>query len=72
MTNALVSSQLPILSAVGSLDSYIHAVHQVPVLSQEEEQSLALRYRSEEDLDAAKQLVLSHLRFAASKSSSLR
>jgi RNA polymerase sigma-32 factor len=48
---------------LGSLDAYIGAVHQIPVLSVEEEQALAHRFRDGEDLDAARQLVLSHLRF---------
>jgi len=48
---------------VGSLDSYIDRVSQIPVLSKDEETALAVRYRSEGDLDAARQLVLSHLRF---------
>jgi RNA polymerase sigma-32 factor len=38
-------------------------VHRIPVLSVEEEQALAHRYAEEDDLDAAKQLVASHLRF---------
>jgi RNA polymerase sigma-32 factor len=63
MTQALVASNLPIPSAVGSLDSYIHAVNQVPMLSVEDEQALARRFLEEEDLDAARSLVLSHLRF---------
>ena len=62
-THALIASNLPIPSAIGSLDAYIGAVHQIPVLSVEEEQDLALRFRDGDDLDAAKQLVLSHLRF---------
>src|SRR5690554_1697086 len=60
---ALVSNSLPVPSALGSLDSYIGAVYQIPVLSAEEEQTLARRYRDEEDLDAARELVHSHLRF---------
>jgi len=48
---------------VGSLDSYIDRVSQIPVLSKEDEIALATRFRSEADLDAARQLVLSHLRF---------
>ncbi len=63
MSTALVASHLPIPSALGSLDAYIAAVHQIPVLTQEEERSLAERFRQDNDLEAAKQLVLSHLRF---------
>jgi len=47
---------------VGSLESYIQAVSRFPFLSAEEEQRLARKFRSEEDVDAARQLVLSHLR----------
>ena len=61
--NALVANNLPIPSAIGSLDAYIGAVHQIPVLSVDDEVALARRFRDEDDLDAAKQLVLSHLRF---------
>jgi RNA polymerase sigma-32 factor len=61
--SALVANNLPIPSALGSLDAYVHAVHQIPVLSLEEEQALARQYAADNDLDAAKRLVLSHLRF---------
>ena len=62
-SHALVANNLPIPSALGSLEAYIGAVHQIPVLSVEDEQALARRYRDGEDLDAARELVLSHLRF---------
>ena len=61
--NALVANNLPIPSALGSLDAYIAAANRVPVLTVEEEQALAHRLRDEDDLDAAKHLVMSHLRF---------
>ncbi len=60
---ALVANNLPIPSALGSLEAYIGAVHQIPVLAVEDEQQLARRYRDHEDLDAARELVHSHLRF---------
>ncbi|HLT44583.1 MAG TPA: RNA polymerase sigma factor RpoH [Luteimonas sp.] len=63
MSQALVASNFPIPSAIGSLDAYIGAVHRIPVLSLEDEQALARRYRDEGDLEAARELVLSHLRF---------
>ncbi len=63
MSEALVTSNLPIPSLVGSLDAYIGAVHRIPVLTAEEEHDLAVRYRDEEDLEAARKLVMSHLRF---------
>ena len=47
----------------GSLDSYIQSVNRIPMLSAEEERGLARRFRDHQDLDAARQLVLSHLRF---------
>ncbi len=66
MSTALVAKRaggLVFAGPVGSLDSYIDRVSQIPVLSKEDEVALAVRFRSEADLDAARQLVLSHLRF---------
>jgi len=65
MTAALVAKKTGLVFAgpVGSLDSYIDRVSQIPVLTKEEEVALATRFRSDADLDAARQLVLSHLRF---------
>ena len=63
MTTALISNSLPIPSALGSLDAYISAVNSVPVLTVAEEQALARAFRDEENLDAAKNLIMSHLRF---------
>ncbi len=55
---------LPVPSMPGaSLESYIQRVNTFPMLSAEEEHSLALRFREADDLDAARRLVLSHLRF---------
>jgi RNA polymerase sigma-32 factor len=48
---------------IGSLDAYLERVGRIPVLSREKERSLAERFRYEHDLGAARQLVLSHLRF---------
>jgi RNA polymerase sigma-32 factor len=48
---------------LGSLDAYIERVSRIPVLTREQEVELAQRFRSEDDLEAARQLVLSHLRF---------
>jgi RNA polymerase sigma-32 factor len=47
---------------VGSLESYIQAVNRFPLLSLEEERDLARKFRSENDVEAARRLVLSHLR----------
>jgi len=65
MTPAAINHPHDLILAgpVGSLDVYINGVNQVPVLSHQEEQDLAKRFREQEDLDAARQLVLSQLRF---------
>ncbi|MEQ8230794.1 MAG: sigma-70 family RNA polymerase sigma factor, partial [Gammaproteobacteria bacterium] len=60
MTHAL-DLQLP--STVGSLDRYIEVVNRIPLLSPEREQELARRFRDDGDLEAARELVLAHLRF---------
>ncbi len=64
-TTALVRSSTDLVFAgpVGSLDAYVDRVARIPVLSREDEVALAHRFRDEGDLDAARQLVLSHLRF---------
>jgi len=64
-TTALVRSSTDLVFAgpVGSLDAYVERVSRIPVLSREEESALATRFRDEGDLEAARQLVLSHLRF---------
>src|SRR5687768_15836271 len=48
---------------VGSFDAYMDKVSRIPVLSREDEAALAVRFRNDGDLEAARQLVLSHLRF---------
>lgn len=61
-----LAMSLPVPSAVGSLESYIQSVNRFPILSEKEEFDLATRFKSEDDLDAARQLVLSHLRVVVS------
>ncbi len=51
---------------LGNLDAYISAVNRLPMLTQEEETSLARRLRDENDLAAAQGLILSHLRLVVS------
>ena len=63
MTQALVAQNFPIPSALGSIDAYVGAVNRIPVLTLDEEQALARRYVEQEDLGAARSLVMSHLRF---------
>ena len=62
MSHTMSLDQLPMLAASGSIEAYISAANRVPMLSELEEQTLARRFRDEEDLDAARQLVTSHLR----------
>ena len=63
-----VSATMPLPVSVrvpmptGSLEAYIHTVNRFPILTQEEELRLARRFRDEGDLEAARSLVLSHLR----------
>jgi RNA polymerase sigma-32 factor len=52
----------PVPMPTGSIEAYINTVNRFPLLSVEEEQRLARRFRDANDLDAARQLVLSHLR----------
>jgi RNA polymerase sigma-32 factor len=60
---ATMNHDLMLAGPVGSLDAYIQAVGGIAVLSKEDEQALAVRFREEEDLDAARTLVMAHLRF---------
>ena len=61
-----IAMSLPVPTAVGSLDGYIQTVNRFPLLSQEQEFALATRFKTENDLDAARELVLSHLRVVVS------
>ncbi|MEJ6564695.1 MAG: RNA polymerase sigma factor RpoH [Burkholderiales bacterium] len=63
MNTALISATLP---PIASLDLYIQAVNKIPLLTAEEESSLAKRLKEENDLDAARILVMSHLRLVVS------
>ena len=56
---------LPVPTGHGSLEQYIHTVNNIPMLSPDEEQNLAIR-QIEGDLEAAKKLILSHLRVVVS------
>jgi len=65
MTTAVttLAHDVALAGPVGSLNSYIHAVGAIPVLSKENEQALSRRFNETEDLDAARELVMAHLRF---------
>ena len=62
MSHTAALDNLPMLAASGSIEAYISAANRVPMLSEAEEQRLARRFRDDADLDAARQLVTSHLR----------
>ena len=58
----------PTPASLGSLDHYIQAVNRFPLLTAEQELALGRRLREENDLDAARQMVLSHLRLVVAVS----
>lgn len=62
MSNELA---LPINLSVGTFDSYVNTVSQMPKLTPEQEYELAVQYRDHGDLEAARKLVMSNLRFVA-------
>ncbi len=57
------SQELQLAFNVNSIEAYTHSVNQISVLTAEEEQKLGIRYKEQEDLDAAQKLVMAHLRF---------
>ena len=63
MSNALT---IPVLAASDSLEHYSRVIRAYPILSAEEEYSLAVKFRADNDLEAARQLIVSHLRLVAS------
>ena len=64
MSQAIITLPIPMnLSSEGGLAAYVRAVNAAPMLSAEEERSLGRRFRNEGDLEAARQLVLSNLRY---------
>ena len=64
MTKELaLKNELALMGPMGSLEAYIGIVNQSPVLSREEERELAYRFQNENDLDAARKLIVSQLRF---------
>ena len=63
MTNTLAvrSTTMPVLT--GSLDSYMQSVREIPVLAKSAEQALAVKLRDNDDMDAARDLIMHNLRF---------
>jgi len=60
MSNALA---LPVNLSVGTFDAYLNLVRQMPRLTSEQERELTLRFKDEGDLEAARELVMTNLRF---------
>ena len=65
MTTAVITQRHNLIPVgpTGSLDAYIQTVREITVLSREEEEELARRFRQHDDLDAARKLIFSQLRF---------
>ena len=68
MTNQALALNFPVPSALGSLDHYIQAVNRFPLLTAEQEHELGRRLQQDNDLDAARQMVMSHLRLVVAVS----
>ena len=63
MGDLAIKNEIQLLGPIGSIEAYISIVNQAPVLTKEEEHALAVKFKENNDLDAARQLVLSQLRF---------
>ena len=63
MSDLAIKNEIQLLGPIGSIEAYISTVNQAPVLTKEEEHALAVKFKENNDLDAARQLVLSQLRF---------
>ena len=63
MSDIAIKNEIQLLGPIGSLEAYISIVNQAPVLMKEEEYALAVKFKKNNDLDAARQLILSQLRF---------
>ena len=63
MSDVAIKNEIQLLGPIGSIEAYISIVNQAPVLTKEEEHALAVKFKENNDLDAARQLVLSQLRF---------
>lgn len=63
MSDLAIKNEIQLLGPIGSIEAYISIVNQAPVLTKEEEHALAVKFKENNDLDAARKLVLSQLRF---------
>ena len=68
MSNPTATLNFPVPSALGTIDQYVTAVNKYPLLTAEQEQELGLRWKYMQDVDSARQLVMSHLRLVVSVS----
>ncbi len=68
MSNPTATLNFPVPSALGTIDQYVTAVNKYPLLTHEQEQELGLRWKYMQDVDSARQLVMSHLRLVVSVS----
>ena len=68
MSNPTATLNFPVPSALGTIDQYVTAVNKYPLLTPEQEQELGLRWKYMQDVDSARQLVMSHLRLVVSVS----
>ena len=68
MSNPTATLNFPVPSALGTIDQYVTAVNKYPLLTAEQEQELGLRWKYLQDVDSARQLVMSHLRLVVSVS----
>lgn len=66
LTNKTLAMAISNPGALGTIEAYIGAVNRLPMLTQEEETALGKRLRNDTDLDAARQLIMSHLRLVVS------
>ena len=68
MSNPTATLNFPVPSALGTIDQYVTAVNKYPLLTLEQEQELGLRWKYTQDVEAARALVMSHLRLVVSVS----
>jgi RNA polymerase sigma-32 factor len=68
MTHPTATLNFPVPSALGTIDQYVTAVNRYPLLTAEQEHELGLRWKYMQDVEAARQLVMSHLRLVVSVS----
>jgi RNA polymerase sigma-32 factor len=61
-----ITTALPLTSTITSLEAYLKSIREIPFLTAEEERALATQWHTRQDVHAAKQLVLSHLRYVVS------